>query len=125
MSPEQINGQPASTRSDVWAFGCVVFEMLTGRAPFQGRTTGEILANVLKAEPDWQRLPADTPDPIRRLLRHALAKDAGARWRDIGDARHRDRRCAPWRDRRGLRAPSCRVALGARWLARLRSPCWP
>ena len=76
MSPEQINGQPASKRSDVWAFGCVVFEMLTGRAPFEGRTTGEILANVLKTEPDWQRLPADTPDPIRRLLRHALAKDA-------------------------------------------------
>jgi Tol biopolymer transport system component len=87
MSPEQINGQPASKRSDVWAFGCVVFEMLTGRSPFEGRTTGEILANVLKAEPDWQRLPADTPDPIRRLLRHTLAKDAGARWRDIGDAR--------------------------------------
>ncbi len=87
MSPEQINGQPASKRSDVWAFGCVVFEMLTGRSPFEGRTTGEVLANVLKAEPDWQRLPADTPDPIRRLLRHALAKDAGARWRDIGDAR--------------------------------------
>ena len=94
MSPEQINGQPASKRSDVWAFGCVVFEMLTGRSPFEGRTTGEILANVLKAEPDWQRLPADTPDPIRRLLRHALAKDAGARWRDIGDARSRSTTCA-------------------------------
>ena len=125
MSPEQINGQPASTRSDVWAFGCVVFEMLTGRAPFQGRTTGEILANVLKAEPDWQRLPADTPDPIRRLLGHALAKDVGARWRDIGDAGIENRRCAPWRDGRGSRAPVLRHRAGSAPPGSVRSPCWP
>jgi Tol biopolymer transport system component len=87
MSPEQINGQPATRRSDVWAFGCVVFEMLTGRSPFEGRTTGEILANVLKAEPDWQRLPTETPAPVRRLLRRALAKDDRSRLHDIADAR--------------------------------------
>ena len=87
MSPEQINGRPATRRSDVWAFGCVVFEMLTGRAPFEGRTVSEVLANVLKSDPDWQRLPVDTPEPIRRLLRRSLAKDDTARLRDIGDAR--------------------------------------
>jgi Tol biopolymer transport system component len=87
MSPEQIEGRPATRRSDIWAFGCVVFEMLTGVGPFAGRTTGEVLANVLRNEPDWQRLPADTPDRILRLLRRALAKDDRQRWHDIADAR--------------------------------------
>ena len=87
MSPEQINGRPATRRSDVWAFGCVVFEMLTGRAPFAGRTVSEVLANVLKSDPDWQQLPIDTPEPIRRMLRRSLTKDDNARLHDIADAR--------------------------------------
>jgi eukaryotic-like serine/threonine-protein kinase len=87
MSPEQIRGRPATRRSDIWAFGCVMYEMLTGQAPFAGRTAGEVLANVLKSEPDWQQLPADTPEPVRRLLRRALAKDDRDRLHDIVDAR--------------------------------------
>ena len=87
MSPEQINGRPATRRSDIWAFGCVLFELLTGRAPFAGRTASDILANVLKSEPDWPGLPGETPEPIRRLLRRALAKDDRERLHDIADAR--------------------------------------
>ena len=87
MSPEQANGKEADRSSDVWAFGCVLFEMLTGRRAFEGDTVSEILANVLKSEPAWQRLPAETPDGIRRLLRRSLQKDQKLRLRDIRDAR--------------------------------------
>src|SRR5687767_67587 len=72
MSPEQAKGGEASRTSDVWAFGCVLYEMLAGRRAFEGGTMSEILANVLKTEPDWQRLPAETPQHIRRLLRRSL-----------------------------------------------------
>ena len=68
MSPEQARGQPADKRSDVWAFGCVLDEMLTGRRAFEGKDVAEILGAVLKTEPDWTRLRADTPPPVRRLL---------------------------------------------------------
>ena len=78
MSPEQANGRNADRGSDVWAFGCVLYEMLTGRRAFVGQTASEILAEVLKTEPDWQRLPTDTPGGIRRLLRRMLQKDQGA-----------------------------------------------
>ena len=87
MSPEQAMGHPANRRADVWAYGCVVFEMLTGHAPFEGRTTSEILANVLKSEPDWHLLPGDTPEAIQRLLRRCLQKDQKRRLGDVGDAR--------------------------------------
>ena len=69
MSPEQAKGMPVDKQTDIWGFGCVLFESLTGKRPFQGATTTEIVASVLKSEPDWQALPADTPAPIRRLLR--------------------------------------------------------
>ncbi len=85
MSPEQAKGKDASRASDVWAFGCVLYEMLTGRRAFDGDSTNEILASVLKSEPDWDRLPADTPNGIRRLLRRCLLKKS--RLRDFGDAR--------------------------------------
>jgi Tol biopolymer transport system component len=87
MSPEQAKGQEADRRADVWAFGCVLFEILTGCAAFEGTTTSEILAGVLKTDPDWSRLPAGTPDAIRRLLRRCLEKDDKRRLRDIADAR--------------------------------------
>jgi eukaryotic-like serine/threonine-protein kinase len=87
MSPEQANGAEASRTSDMWAFGCVLYEMLAGRRAFEGATTSEILANVLKTEPDSRRLPADTPDNIRRLLRRCLQKDPRLRLRDMRDAR--------------------------------------
>jgi serine/threonine protein kinase len=87
MSPEQANGRPAGRSSDLWAFGCVLYEMLTGRRPFEGDTVTAILAEILKADPDWRRLPAETPEGIRRLLRRCLRKEPTLRLRDAGDAR--------------------------------------
>jgi serine/threonine-protein kinase len=87
MSPEQAKGKTVDRRADIWAFGCVLYEMLTGTMAFQADTTTEILAAVIKEEPDWSRLPAATPTPIRVLLKRCLQKDARQRLRDIGDAR--------------------------------------
>ena len=87
MSPEQAVGQPVDTRTDIWAFGCVVYEMFSGRQAFDGRTASEAVAAVLKADPDWRLLPDDTPEAVRRLLERCLRKDAARRLRDIGDAR--------------------------------------
>ena len=87
MSPEQANGKEADRSSDIWAFGCVVYEMLTGHRAFDGDTVSEIIASVLKTEPEWQRLPAGTPDNVRRGLRRSLRKDPRLRRRDIRDWR--------------------------------------
>ena len=87
MSPEQAKGRETDRTADVWAFGCVFYEMLTGRPAFEGETASEVLAEVLKSEPKWDRLPAGTPQSIRRLLQRCLRKDPRARLRDIGDAR--------------------------------------
>ncbi len=87
MSPEQARGKAVDKRTDIWAFGCVVFEMLTGRQAFTGETVTDILAAVVKNEPDWQALPKDTPQAVRAVLRRCLVKDVKARLRDIGDGR--------------------------------------
>ena len=87
MSPEQARGKEVDKRADIWAFGCVLFEMLSAQPAFAGATLSDTLANVIKAEPDWSRLPAETPDAIRRLLRRCLAKSAHERLQDIGDSR--------------------------------------
>jgi eukaryotic-like serine/threonine-protein kinase len=87
MSPEQARGQVVDARTDIWAFGCVLYEMLTGRAVFAGQTLSDTIAAVLEREPDWQRLPAATPDSVRRLLRRCLQKDPNRRLADIRDAR--------------------------------------
>ena len=87
MSPEQAKGRPADKRSDIWAFGCVLFEMLTGKRPFDGADVSDTLAAVLRAEPDWNALPANTPRPIRTLLRRCLEKDRKRRLADAADAR--------------------------------------
>src|SRR4051812_4835465 len=87
MSPEQAKGRNADKRSDVWAFGCVVYEMLSGTRAFAGEDVAETLAAVLRGQPDWQRLPPTTPAAIRRLLRRCLAKDPRERLHDIADAR--------------------------------------
>ena len=87
MSPEQSRGHAVDKRTDIWAFGCVLYEMLTGHALFAGETISDTLAAVLKQEPDWQALPADTPPGIRSLLRRCLKKDPVDRLHDIADAR--------------------------------------
>ncbi|HVQ16179.1 MAG TPA: protein kinase, partial [Vicinamibacterales bacterium] len=86
MSPEQAKGRPADKRSDVWAFGCVLFETLTGRQSFEGEDISETLASVLKSEPDWAALPADVSPAIRTLLRRCLAKDRRQRISDMSIA---------------------------------------
>jgi serine/threonine protein kinase len=87
MSPEQAKGKEVDRTTDVWAFGCVVYEMLTGGPVFEGETTGEILGGIFKAEPDWRRLPGEIPEGIRRLLRRCLQKEAKFRLHDMADAR--------------------------------------
>jgi eukaryotic-like serine/threonine-protein kinase len=87
MAPEQAKGKPVDKRADVWAFGCVLFEMLTGHAPFAGETISDVIASILTAEPHWTRLPVETPASVRRLLRRCLEKDPKRRLRDIADAR--------------------------------------
>ena len=86
MSPEQARGQAVDTRSDVWAFGCVLYEMLTGRPPFEGDTMSDTFVSVLEREPDWAALPAATPASVRRLLERCLRKDPVKRLHDIADA---------------------------------------
>jgi eukaryotic-like serine/threonine-protein kinase len=86
MSPEQARGQAVDKRTDIWAFGCLLYEMLTGRAAFAGETLSDTLARVLEREPEWSRLPSATPASVRRLLRRCLEKDPKQRLRDIGDA---------------------------------------
>jgi WD40 repeat protein len=87
MSPEQARGRPVDKRADVWAFGVVLFEMLTGRPLFPGDTITDVLAAVVMREPDWTALPPDTPASITRLLRRCLEKDPSRRLRDAADAR--------------------------------------
>src|SRR5687768_1766932 len=85
MSPEQAKGRPVDRRADVWAFGVVFFEMLAGRRAFEGDDVSDVLASVLKTEPDWSLLPADLPPPVRRLLRRCLEKDPKKRLRDVAE----------------------------------------
>ncbi len=87
MSPEQARGRAADRRSDIWAFGCVLYECLTGSRAFHGETVSDTLAHILKGEPDLSRLPAETPTRIKVLLRRCLEKSPRERLHDIADAR--------------------------------------
>jgi serine/threonine protein kinase/Tol biopolymer transport system component len=87
MSPEQARGKAIDKRTDIWAFGCVLYEMLTGRVPFDGETVSDTIGRILEREPGWSALPNTTPTPIRRLLLRCFAKDPKQRLRDIGDVR--------------------------------------
>ncbi len=85
MSPEQARGKPVDKRTDIWAFGCVMYKMLTGRIAFAGQTVSDTIAAILEREPDFAALPSTTPPAITRLLQRCLDKDARRRVRDIGD----------------------------------------
>ena len=87
MSPEQTRGKPVDKRADVWAFGCVLYEILTGQKAFAGETRSDTVAAVLERTPSWQALPVTTPSNLQRLLRRCLEKNPRDRIRDIGDAR--------------------------------------
>ena len=86
MAPEQAKGRAADKRCDVWAFGCVLYEMLTGKRAFEGEDVSDTLAAVLRGEPDWAALPADVPAAMRTLIRRCLAKDRRQRIADIAVA---------------------------------------
>ncbi|MGI8782492.1 MAG: protein kinase domain-containing protein [Acidobacteriota bacterium] len=87
MSPEQARGKPLDKRTDIWSFGCVLYEMLTGRQAFSGETVTDIIAAIVHKDPDWSALPGATPSRVRALLQPCLQKDRNRRLRDIGDAR--------------------------------------
>jgi Tol biopolymer transport system component len=119
MSPEQARGKECDKRTDIWAFGCVLYELLTGKRAFDGEDTTEILAAVVKTEPDWTRLPATTPVKVVDLLRRSLQKDKTLRLRDAGDARIeiQEALSAPSSVSPGIAAPAKGVrALGWRGL---------
>jgi Tol biopolymer transport system component len=126
MSPEQARGKAVDKRTDIWAFGSVLYEMLTARPAFRRETVSDTIAAILEREPDWSALPAQTPAGIRRLLRHCLEKDPKRRLRDIGDARPEieealgvgvpDGGVSPDGLHRGLKAPA-RPARLAQWAA--------
>ena len=87
MSPEQARGKPVDQRADIWAFGCVLFEMLAGRRAFGGDEVPDVLANVLARDPEWRALPAATPPAVRRLIARCLTKDPRERLHHIADVR--------------------------------------
>jgi len=87
MSPEQARGKTVDKRTDIWAFGCILYEMLSGRRAFTGETASDVLAAILRTEPDWKALPQLTPPRVRDLLARCLQKDPAGRLRDVGDAR--------------------------------------
>ena len=87
MSPEQARGKPVDKRTDIWAFGCLLYELLVGQRAFEGDTVSDTLARILEREPNWKALPPATPANVRDLLRRCLEKDVNRRLRDIGDGR--------------------------------------
>jgi len=93
MSPEQARGKSLDRRTDIWSFGCVLYEALAGRKAFSGETVSDTIARILEREPDWNALPERTPVKVRDLLRRCLQKDPHNRLRDVGDARIEIREC--------------------------------
>jgi eukaryotic-like serine/threonine-protein kinase len=129
MSPEQARGKPVDKRTDIWAFGCILFEMLSGRRAFTGETAADVFTAILSREPDWSALPSTTPPRLRELLVRCLQKDARQRLRDIGDARTEIERLtsgetaagtAPSGQKRGIWIAAASVvlaaAIGLSWL---------
>src|SRR5262245_14805468 len=115
MSPEQARGKKVDKRSDVWAFGALLYEMLTGRRLFDGETVSDVLAAVLTRQPEWTALPPATPARVRRLLERCLERDPKLRLRDIGEARIALASAGTFADAVAAPAPA---SIGARaWLA--------
>jgi len=112
MSPEQARGEDVDRRTDIWAFGCVLFEMLTGKRAFPGATWAEAMAAVLDKDPDWSTLPAEIPPIVRSLLRRCLEKNDNRRLRDIADARIEMEPEGLWRDLEASRERSGRWRTG-------------
>ena len=133
MSPEQARGKTIDKRTDIWAFGCVLFEMLTGRRPFGGETTSDVIASIIERTPDWSALPSAVPPHVRRVLEWCLEKDLKRRARDIADVRAaldwphgqsvavQDRRRLPW----VAGGAAAALALAGVLLARALSPQAP
>ncbi|HEX6791226.1 MAG TPA: protein kinase [Candidatus Krumholzibacteria bacterium] len=119
MSPEQARGKSVDRRTDIWSFGCVLFECLTGKPLFDGETVSDLIAKILQTEPDWSRLPAETPARVRALLKRCLRRDAKERLRDIGDARlELSEIIAGGGDVPAAAAPTARASSGLwRWVA--------
>lgn len=117
MSPEQARGKPLDKRTDIWSFGCVLYETLVGRTVFPGETVTDILAAIIERDPDWRILPSNTPAPIRGLLQRCLEKDPKQRLRDIGDARIEIEE-ALRRPKKLPTLPVSAVTAGRRWLLR-------
>ena len=120
MSPEQARGKPVDKRTDVWAFGCVLYEMLTGKRAFEGETVSDTLASILKEDPNWAALPEQTPPAVRKILRRCLQRDARLRLHDIADARldledPRRARIHPSERRKSSFSRGCSRPRSARW----------
>jgi Tol biopolymer transport system component/tRNA A-37 threonylcarbamoyl transferase component Bud32 len=120
MSPEQARGKDVDKRTDIWAFGCLLYELLAGKRAFRGETASDTLAAVLEREPDWQALPAKTPAKVRELLRQCLQKDASRRLPTIADARRTiekaQRGWSGWRVATVTAAALALLAAGATWV---------
>jgi eukaryotic-like serine/threonine-protein kinase len=114
MSPEQARGKPLDKRTDIWSFGCVLFEALAGRQTFQGETVSDCIARILERDPDWKALPSSTPPRVVDLLKRCLQKDVRQRLRDTGDARIEIEEI--------LRAPSGDAGAASRVLEPSKSP---
>ncbi len=120
MAPEQAKGKPVDKRADIWAFGCVLFEMLTGRRAFDGEDVTDTLASVLRAEPDFTALSKNSSPAIARIVRRCLVRDPKQRTRDIGDLRIQfDEATTVAPPRRRRRRPVSLVDCGRRLPSRL------
>ena len=122
MSPEQVRGQDVDRRTDIWAFGCLLYELLTGNRPFRAETVGDTIARILEREPDWEALPPSTPLQVLNLLQRCLTKGADQRLRDIREARNEIQEALEAPRRRRLTRRQLVTAVGVALAALLAAP---